>query len=146
MGQQLSTLLPPPPDELRCDESVVRGKYITRGAWGRKLVAVKKFNERLLSSVAKHRDRRELETLALSFKREYEFLERAKNPHIVEHLGLYGGLRREGGALLVLEWMEQSLETFLEDSGRLPRWKKMDICHQVLVSTGHSMCACVHHS
>ena len=143
MGQLLSTFLPSPPDELRSNETVVRGKcYVTRGVLGRKPVAVKIFNERF----AKHRDKGELETLALSFKREYEFLEKAKNPYIVEHLGLYSGLRWEGGALLVLEWMDQSLETFLVDSRRLPRWKKMDICYQVLVSTVHSMCACVHHS
>ena len=144
MGQQLSTLLPSPPDELRCDESVVRVEcYVTRGSLGRKPVAVKKFNERLLSSVAKHCHSKELETLVLSFKKEYEFLERVKNPYIVEHLGLYGGLRREGGALLILEWMYQSLETFLEDSRRLPKRKKMDICYQVLVSTGTDMYACV---
>ena len=134
MGQFLSNLFPPPPKYLRFEEVISRGKYVevSKGTLGRRPVAVKKFSDHLLSTIAERRNERELETTTTAFRREYEVLNRAKNPYIVDYLGAYRGIGREGGALLVMEWMYQTLETFLKaNKGNLPRQKKMDICYQV---------------
>ena len=134
MGQFLSNLFPLPPKDLQIEEVISRGEYreVSRGTQGRRPVAVKKFSDLLLSTVAERRNERELETATTVFRREYEVLKTDKNPYIVEHLGVYSGLGREGGALLVMEWMYQTLKTFLKDNkGNLPRQKKMDICYQV---------------
>ena len=135
MGQFLSNLFPQPPKDLRLKEVVSRGKYgeVSRGTLGkRRPVAVKKFSNFLLSTISERRNERELEPSAVAFRREYEVLKRAKNPYIVEYLGAYSGLGRGGGALLVMEWMYQTLKTFLKaNKGNLPRQKKMVICYQV---------------
>ena len=133
MGQFLSNLFPPPPKDLRLKEVISRGEYreVSRGTLGRRPVAVKKFSDLLLSTIAERRNERELETAVTALRREYEVLKRAKNPYIVEYLGAYKGIGREGGALLVMEWMYQTLETFLKAKGNLPRQRKMDICYQV---------------
>ena len=134
MGQFLSNLFPPPPKELRLEEVISRGEYgeVWRGTLGRRPVAVKKFSDLLLSTITERRNERELETATTAFRREHEVLKRAKNPYIVEYLGAYKGIGREEGALLVMELMYQTLETFLKaNKGNLPRQKKMDICYQV---------------
>ena len=135
MGQFLSNLFPPPPKDLRLQEVISRGKYgeVSRGTLGkRRPVAVKKFSDLLLSTITERRNERELKAAAAAFRREYEILKRAKNPYIVEYLDAYKGIEREGGALLVMEWMNQTLETFLKaKKGNLPRQKKMVICYKV---------------
>ena len=134
MGQFLSNLFPPPPKELRLKDVISRGEYreVSRGTSGRRPVAVKKFSDLLLSTITEHRNERELEASTTAFRREHEVLKRAKNPYIVEYLGAYKGIGREGGALLVMEWMYQTLKMFLKaNKGNLPRQKKMDICYQV---------------
>ena len=135
MGQFLSKLFPSPPRDLRF-KVVSHGKYgeVSRGTLGRRPrpVAVKKFSDLLLSTITERRNERELKTAVEAFRREYDVLNRAKNPYIVEYLGAYKGNGREGGALLVMEWMHQTLKTFLNaNKGNLPRQKKMDICYQV---------------
>ena len=135
MGQFLSNLFPPPPKKLRFKEVISRGEYreVWRGTLRKKPVAVKWFSDLLLSNIIiERRNERKMEAAATAFRSEYEVLKRAKNPYIVEYLGVYSGLGREGGALLVMEWMYQTLKTFLNaNKGNLPRQKKMDICYQV---------------
>ena len=94
MGQFLSNLFPPPPKDLRLQEVISPGKYgeVSRGISGRRPVAVKKFNDLLLSTITERRNERELETATTAFRREYEVLKRAKNPYIVEYLGAYKGM------------------------------------------------------
>ena len=105
MGQFLSNLFPSPRKDLRFEEVISRGKYgeVSRGTLGKRPVAVKTFSDLLLSTIAERRNERQLEAATTALRREYEALKRAKNPYIVDYLGAYRGLGREGGALLVME-------------------------------------------
>ena len=59
---------------------------------------------------------------------ECELLEEVKHDHITVH----DDKTQEGGVLLVMEFMDQSLETFLKDNrGNLSKEKQVDICQQV---------------
>ena len=146
MGQFLSNLFPSPLKELRFEKVISPGKYgeVSKGTLGRRPVAIKNFSDLLLSTITERRNERELETAAMAFRREYEVLQLAKNPYIVEYLGAYKGIGRERGALLVMEWMYQTLKTFLKaNKGSLPRQKKMDICYQVgLFAFIHGQLSC----
>ena len=132
MGQVLSDHFPPPPEDLRVEATISRGRYaeVSSGSLEGRRVVVKQFSEALLSSVA---DKNEggIEALGLAFKAEYEFLKANVNPYMVEYLGLFSSGGSQDAAILVMEEMHQTLEVYLEQNGSLPRPKRLDICYQV---------------
>ena len=133
MGQLLATLFSPPPDQLRLEEVITRGKYgeVVRGTLGRRPVAVKKFNGVLLDSISRGNGRN-MEASASAFRKEYEILITANVPHMVELLGIYRDPTEGGCVLLVMEWMYQTLENYLEvNKNTLSTQKKMNICYKV---------------
>ena len=103
-------------------ESVYRGKYHSRP------VAVKGINHFLVQS----RRRKDLQMAVEDFQRECDTLRAAEDPHIVEFIGVFNDEAQEDGVLLVMELMDQTLETFLKDNrGNLSKEKQVDICQQV---------------
>ena len=102
-------------------ESVYRGKYHSRP------VAVKK-----ISDILVNRESTDLEKAVKDLRRECDILRAAEDPHIVEFIGVFNDETQEGGVLLVMELMDQTLETFLKDSrGNLSTEKQVDICQQM---------------
>ena len=102
-------------------ESVYRGKYHSRP------VAVKK-----ISDILVNRESADLEKAVEDFGRECDILRAAKDPNIVEFIGVFNDETQEGGVLLVMELMDQTLETFLKDNrGNLSKEKQVDICQQI---------------
>ena len=133
MGQILSAHFPPPPEDLRVEAIISRGKYaeVSSGSLEGRRVTVKKFSEVLSSSVA-DKDEGDIEVLGLAFKTEYEFLKANINPYMVEYLGLFSSSEgSQDAAILVMEEVHQTLEIYLEQNRSLPRPKKLDICYQV---------------
>ena len=102
-------------------KSVYRGKYHSRP------VAVKK-----ISDILVNRESADLEKAVEDLRRECDILRAAEDPHIVEFIGVFNDETQEGGVLLVMELMDQTLETFLKDNrGNLSKEKQIDICQQV---------------
>ena len=132
MGQVLSAHFPPPPEDLRVEAIISRGKYaeVSSGSLEGRRVTVKKFSEVLSSSVA-DKDEGDVEALGLAFKTEYEFLKANVNPYMIEYLGLFSCEGSQDEAILVMEEMHQTLEVYLEHNRSLPRPKRLDICYQV---------------
>ena len=103
-------------------ESVYRGKYHSRP------VAVKGINPFLVQS----RRRKDLQMAVEDFQRECDTLRAAEDPHIVEFIGVFNDEAQEDGVLLVMELMDQTLETFLKDNrGNLSKEKQVDISQQI---------------
>ena len=102
-------------------KSVYRGKYHSRP------VAVKK-----ISDILVNRESADLEKAVEDLRREHDILRAAEDPHIVEFIGVFNDETQEGGVLLVMELMDQTLETFLKDNrGNLSKEKQVDICQQI---------------
>ena len=102
-------------------ESVYRGKYHSRP------VAVKK-----ISNILVNRESADFEKAVEDLRRECDILRAAKDPHIVEFIGVFNDETQEGGVLLVMELMDQTLETFLKDNREnLSKKKQVKICQQI---------------
>ena len=102
-------------------ESVYRGKYHSRP------VAVKK-----ISDILVNRESADFEKAVEDLRRECDILRAAKDPHIVEFIGVFNDETQESGVLLVMELMDQTLETFFKDNrGNLSEEKQVDICQQI---------------
>ena len=102
-------------------QSVYRGKYHSRP------VAVKK-----MSDILVNRESADLEKAVEDLRRECDILRAAKDPHIVEFIGVFNDETQEGSVLLVMELMDRTLETFLKDNrGNLSKEKQVDICQQI---------------
>ena len=111
---------------------ISRGAYgeVSRGSLGTRPVAVKKIHQILLDAAAE--SEQALEAVLLAFRRECEILKSAKNPYVVEFLGVFEEEAPGKGEVLVMELMNQTLEKFLKDhKGSLPLGKQFDIWYQV---------------
>ena len=117
---------------LKVGDRLGRGSYggVYRGTYNGKPVAVKKIHDILVESARENAQ--DLETLLEDFRRECDILKAAEDPHIVDFIGVFNDETQEGGVLLVMELMDQTLETFLKDNrGNLSKEKQVDICQQV---------------
>ena len=111
---------------------ISKGAYgeVSRGTLGTRPVAVKKLHQILLDAAAEND--RDIAAMMLAFRRECEILESAKNPYIVEFLGVFDEEVQDHGEVLVMELMHQTLEKYLKDhKGNLPLWKQLDIWYKV---------------
>ena len=119
----------PGAEGLEIGECISRGDYksVYRGKYHSKPVAVKK-----ISDILVNRESTVLEKAVEDLRRECDILRAAKDPHIVEFIGVFNDKTQEGSVLLVSEFMEQTLETFLKDNrGNLSKEKQVDICQQI---------------
>ena len=117
---------------LKVGDRLGRGSYggVYRGTYNGKPVAVKKIHDILVESARE--SAQDLETLLEDFRRECDILKAAEDPHIVDFIGVFNDETQEGGVLLVMELMDQTLETFLKDNrGNLSKEKQVDICQQI---------------
>ena len=117
---------------LKVGDRLGRGSYggVYRGTYNGRPVAVKKIHDILVESARENAQ--DLEKLLEDFRRECDILRAAKDPHIVEFIGVFNDETQEGGVLLVMELMDQTLETFLKDNrGNLSKEKQVDICQQI---------------
>ena len=117
---------------LKVGDRLGRGSYggVYRGTYNGKPVAVKKIHDILVESARENAQ--DLETLLEDFRRECDILRTAEDPHIVDFIGVFNDESQEGGVLLVMELMDQTLETFLKDNrGNLSKEKQVDICQQI---------------
>ena len=109
-------------------EEIRYGQRVFAGLLGVRPVAIKKIHQLLLDYASQTQET--LEATLSSFRRECKLLSAARDPHIVEFLGAFKDERH--GSLLVMELMDQTLETFLKDNrGNLSKEKQVDICQQV---------------
>ena len=109
-----------------------QGAYgmVYRGTLDSQPVAVKRIHKSTIGK-AQH-DEEEVRKIVGDFERECKILETAKHPHIVTFHGMFDDETQEGGVLLVMELMDQTLETFLKDNrGNLSKEKQVDICQQI---------------
>ena len=119
MGQ-LSSIKPRP-------ASLTKEKELGRGAWGvvyqgklgSRRVAIKKIHELLRTDADP-----QVDPIIAQFQREYEILQSAKHKHVVECIDLFSEGR---DALLVMELMDQTLETFLAANKGLSVSKQLEI-------------------
>ena len=119
----------PGAEELEIGECISKGDYqsVYRGTYHSRPVAVKK-----ISDILVNRESADLEKAVEDLRREYDILRAAKDPHIMEFIGVFNDETQEGGVLLVMELMDQTLETFLKDNrGNLSKEKQVDICRQI---------------
>ena len=119
----------PGAEGLEIGECISKGDYqsIYRGTYNSRPVAVKK-----ISDILVNRESADLEKAVEDLRRESDILRAAKDPHIVEFIGVFNDETQEGGVLLVMELMDQTLETFLKDNrGNLSKEKQVDICQQI---------------
>ena len=117
---------------LKVGDRLGRGSYggVYRGTYNGRPVAVKKIHDILVESARENAQ--DLEKLLEDFRRECDILRAAEDPHIVEFIGVFNDETQEGGVLLVMELMDQTLETFLKDNrGNLSKEKQVDICQQI---------------
>ena len=129
MGKAFS-LLAPRPDRLRIGPEISRGAYgmVHSGTLGVRPVAVKKIHQLLLDYASESEEA--IESVLEGFRLECELLQAAKHANVVEFLGVF---HQHGGALLVMELMEQTLDKFLKEKrGKLSQEKQIDICVQVV--------------
>ena len=116
---------------LKVGRLIGTGEYgeVSRGTLGTRPVAIKKLHQILMDAAAKDKD---MATMMSTFRKECEILENAKNPYIVEFLGVFDEEVWDHGEVLVMELMHQTLEEYLKDhKGNLPLWKQLDIWYQV---------------
>ena len=128
MGKVFSVLAPRP-DRLKVGPEISRGAYGTvySGTLGGRPVAVKKMHQLLMDYASESEEA--LEAVLEGFRRECELSEAGKHRNLVEFLGVFN---QDGSALLVMELMEQTLETFLKRKrGNLSQEKQIDICQQI---------------
>ena len=129
MGQLFSRVFSPRPDQLRKGKGIGKGAYgeVLEGTLGTRPVAIKRIHQIFRDCAEQNREI--LEDVLVKFRNECDLLERAKNPHIVEFIGVFN----EGDSvLLVMELMHQTLEKYLsKNRGTLPMEKQVDICYQV---------------
>ena len=119
----------PGAEGLEIGECISKGDYqsVYRGTYHSRPVAVKK-----ISDILVNRESADLEKAVEDLKRECDILRAAEDPHIVEFIGVFNDETQEGGVLLVMELMDQTLETFLKDNrGNLSKEKQVDICQQI---------------
>ena len=117
---------------LKVEGVISKGAYgeVSRGTLGTRPVAVKKLHQILLDAAAENDQ--DMAAMMLAFKRECEILESARNPYIVEFLGVFDEEVEDHGEVLVMELMHQTLEKYLKDhKGNLPLWKQLDIWFKV---------------
>ena len=107
--------------------ALVKERELGRGSWGvvykgklgSRPVAIKQIHQ-LLTDADQQRDR-----VIAQFQREYEILKAAKHQHVVECIDWFS----EGtGVEIVMELMDQTLETFLAANEGLPVTKQVEIC------------------
>ena len=119
----------PGAEGLEFGECISKGDYqcVYRGTYHSRPVAVKK-----ISDILVNRESEDLEKAVKDLRRECDILRAAKDPHIIEFIGVFNDETQEGGVLLVTEWKDQTLEMFLRDnSGNLLKEKQIDICQQI---------------
>ena len=108
--------------------SLTKEKELGKGSWGvvyqGKLgstrVAIKKIHDLLRTD-----EDPQLDPIVEQFRREYDILRAAKHQHVVECIDLFSEGR---DALLVMELMDQTLETFLAANQGLSATKQLEIC------------------
>ena len=120
MGQSLS--IRSRPDSLTIGKELGRGAYgvVYQGKLGSRRVAIKKIHELLRTDADP-----QVDPIIAQFQREYEILQSAKHKHVVECIDLFSEGR---DALLVMELMDQTLETFLAANKGLSVSKQLEIC------------------
>ena len=119
----------PGAEGLEIGECISKGDYqsVYRGTYHSRPVAVKKINDILVN-----RESTDFVRAVEDLRRECDILRAAKDPHIVEFIGVFNDETQEGGVLLVMELMDQTLETFLKDNrGNLSKEKQVGICQQI---------------
>ena len=119
----------PGAEGLEIGECISKGDYksVHRGKYRSRRVAVKKCSDILVN-----RESEDLEKGVKDLRRECDILRAAEDPHIVEFIGVFNDETQEGSVLLVMEFMDQTLETFLKDNrGNLSKEKQVDICQQI---------------
>ena len=103
---------------------------VYRGTLNSQPVAVKRIHKSTIGK-AQH-DEEKVRKIFGDFARECKMLATAKHPHIVTFHGVFDDEIQQGGILLVMELMDQTLETFLKDNrGNLSKEKQVDICQQL---------------
>ena len=91
---------------------------------------MKKIHDILVESA--RQNAQDLEALLEDFRRECDILRAAKDSHIVEFIGVFNDETQEGGVLLVMELMDQTLDTLIKyNRGNLSKEKQVDICRQI---------------
>ena len=101
-----------------------RGSYgvVYRGRLGEKSVAVKRIHPVLLREEGS-------ECLLKVFKNECRYLKILDHPNVVRFMGAF---RDKEGPLLVMELMEENLETFLKrNRGTLSFRRQLEICNSI---------------
>ena len=119
----------PGAEGLEIGECISKGDYqsVYRGTYHSRPVAVKK-----ISDILVNRESADLEKVVKDLRRECDILRAAEDPHIVEFIGVFNDETQEGSVLLVMELMDQTLETFIKDNrGNLSKEKQVDICQQI---------------
>ena len=113
-----------PPASLTIGKELGKGSYgvVYQGKLGSRPVAVKKIHDNLLRTADGDP---QLNPIVIQFRRECEVLHAAKHQHVVECIEW----RSEGeDVLLIMELMDQTLETFLNTNKGLPVAKQLEIC------------------
>ena len=111
---------------------IAGGRYgdVYEGTYRAQNVAVKRINNVLIAEAEKSQQK--LMTLLENFRKECSFLIGVANPHIVRLLGVFSDTMKDGGILLVMEPMYQTLENFLEENrSKLLKSRQLDISHQI---------------
>ena len=119
----------PGAEGLEIGECISKGDYqsVYRGMYHSRPVAVKK-----ISDILVNRESTDLEKAVEDLRRECDILRAAEDSHIVEFIGVFSDETQEGGVLLVTEWKDQTLKTFLKDNrGNLSKEKQVNICQQI---------------
>ena len=119
------------PDRLIIGGFLGQGSYgkVYRGTYNSRPVAVKKLHEILLDEQISKEDK---DALLADFAHESEISRSVKDPNVVEFIGACINTNQEGGAVLVMELMDQTLEKYFQDKrGNLPQDKQVDICRQI---------------
>ena len=119
------------PGKLAIGRFLGQGSYgkVYQGTYNSRPVAVKKLHEILLDERINNEDE---DVLFADFAHESEISRSVKDPHVVEFIGMCINPNQEGGVVLVMELMDQTLEKYLQDKrGKLPQNKQVDICRQI---------------
>ena len=124
MGQSESSSVKSRPASLTKGKELGKGSYgvVYQGKLGSRTLAVKKIHDDLLRTSDEDP---QLNPIVIQFRRECEVLHAAKHQHVVECIEW----RSEGeDVLLIMELMDQTLETFLNTNKGLPVAKQLEIC------------------
>ena len=105
-------------------------KSVYRGTYHSRPVAVKKISDILVNR--ERAERKDFEKAVEDLKSACHIWEAAKNPNIVSFIGLFNDETEEDGVLLVMELIDQTLETFLKDNREnLTQEKQISLCNQI---------------